>query len=98
MKSNEGEEECNHFKNAVNGHRIIPIWLTFSFSPMITSVVRTKLCFQEATNMSKSRTETVYEFKSSLPIQNKRPSLNSLQSVGLKSILSIVTTVHIADI
>ena len=36
MKKTESEEESNNFKNTVKGHRIIPIWRTFSLSPTLT--------------------------------------------------------------
>ena len=36
IKSNEKEEERMGFKNAVNGHHIIPTWLTISPSSMFT--------------------------------------------------------------
>ena len=60
--------ECNDFKNAVKG--IISSWLTFSLSSMLNSVIHTKSCFQEATDMS--RAEPV---KSFLPISNIRPPI-----------------------
>ena len=87
MKSNEGEEECNHFKNAVKRssyYPYLPYFLLFPNDYLSDTVL--------------SRGHQHVEFKSSPPIQNKQPSLNSLPSVGLKSILSVVTTVHTADI
>ena len=46
MKRTESEGEHKDFKNAVKGHRVIPIRVTFSLSSMLTSVMHTNLCFQ----------------------------------------------------
>ena len=47
MKRTESKEEHYDFENTVKGHHIIP-FLT------LTSVIQTKSCFQEATDMSRA--------------------------------------------
>ena len=45
MKRTESEEEHNDVKDAVKGY-IIPSWLTFSLSSMLTSAIQTQSHFR----------------------------------------------------
>ena len=70
MKTTESEEERYDFKNAVKGHRGIPVWLTFLLSLTPTTVIKTKLRFQEATDLS--RAEPVKSFSTDLKNKTKK--------------------------